>query len=572
MALGSILGCGGRGTSGENRERDEIDGNSRTAGNEGRRTVPDRRENPLLRYVPSHAVAAILLRPRALEEADIEFLAESNGINSLRSELNYGPGEIEQLAIINVSAPGRRPHLGVYVLRLAPGVSTKRMRNALVAESGEIDDGEWTYWEGENSSYYIPDDRTIISGNADNVRTLMAEDRRGPLRDWLSEADPDSELVVGALYDYAELLPTLHSARNILRLPIDRLATLEERLNLLPAGAVDRMLFEVRLMHAPGGRAVIQAADESLAGEIETLARAWHEKFAFAFSQVREQIGDDHSGELGEAMLELLQWVGQHLTIHRDGQRVEFDLRPEAESERFMRHLRTLARINRSSAAGEAVDAIFRELWRQGELAGPSNQMRQIALAMHNYHDAWGYFPPASICDENRKPLLSWRVALLPFLDEGDLYDQFHFDEPWDSPHNRKLVEGIPPHYRSADAPPGSTRFQLPTGRRAPFQTQPTPLGVEKFRLDYVADGTGKTIMVVEAGAARAVPWTKPDDVEFDEADPFEALGTIGEEGFRAALFDGRVLTIPRSISQDDLRRLIDPSDGERLQGFIPGF
>ncbi len=78
------------------------------------------------------------------------------------------------------------------------------------------------------------------------------------------------------------------------------------------------------------------------------------------------------------------------------------------------------------------------------------NNLKQIGLAMHNYESTFGTFPPAYIADKaTGKPLLSWRVAILPFLEQDALYKQFHLDEPWDSAHNKTLIARMPPVYRS---------------------------------------------------------------------------------------------------------------------------
>ena len=71
------------------------------------------------------------------------------------------------------------------------------------------------------------------------------------------------------------------------------------------------------------------------------------------------------------------------------------------------------------------------------------NNLKQIGLAMHNYHAQQNKFPGAAITNKQGKPLLSWRVAILPLLDQQGLYEKFKLDEPWDSPHNRALLTSI---------------------------------------------------------------------------------------------------------------------------------
>jgi hypothetical protein len=84
--------------------------------------------------------------------------------------------------------------------------------------------------------------------------------------------------------------------------------------------------------------------------------------------------------------------------------------------------------------------------------------LKQIALALHNYHDTYGTFPPAYVADENGRPMHSWRVLILPFLESSDVYSKYRFDEPWDGPHNRLLADRMPYAYRcpseSRNSPP----------------------------------------------------------------------------------------------------------------------
>jgi len=88
------------------------------------------------------------------------------------------------------------------------------------------------------------------------------------------------------------------------------------------------------------------------------------------------------------------------------------------------------------------------------------SRLKQMALAFHSYMEQHGRLPPAAICDAKGRPLLSWRVALLPFIAQGELYRQFKLDEPWDSPHNIKLLDQMPATY---DSPPWAISKAAPS-------------------------------------------------------------------------------------------------------------
>jgi hypothetical protein len=92
------------------------------------------------------------------------------------------------------------------------------------------------------------------------------------------------------------------------------------------------------------------------------------------------------------------------------------------------------------------------------------SNLKNIALALHNYHEDHGSYPPAYIADENGRPMHSWRILLLPYIERGDLYKQYRFDEPWDGPNNRKLASQMPGLYRCAGHDYGEGEFHTTYG------------------------------------------------------------------------------------------------------------
>ncbi|MBA4066285.1 MAG: hypothetical protein C0501_21725 [Isosphaera sp.] len=184
-----------------------------------------------------------------------------------------------------------------------------------------------------------------------------------------------------------------------------------------------------------------------------------------------------------------------------------------------------------------------------------ARNLKQIGLAFHNYHDSNGRLP-GDLADPDGKPLLSWRVALLPYLEEGRLYKEFRLNEAWDSPHNRALVGRVPAVYAPVrgNAAAGETYYQVFAGPKALFGRG------AKFRLHEITDGTSNTGMVFEAGGA--VPWTKPADLPFDEKKPLPKLG--GQFGGVCVLVmcDGAVLRLRAGADEKELKRLIMPADG----------
>ena len=193
------------------------------------------------------------------------------------------------------------------------------------------------------------------------------------------------------------------------------------------------------------------------------------------------------------------------------------------------------------------------------EIQRSVKNLGQIARAMLAYadNDRYRSFPTAAIRGRDGTPLLSWRVALLPFLGQQALYSQFHLDEPWDSPHNSTLVAQMPDVYRSAANEPGTTSFMVFVGEGAPFG------GVEPTKLSDIKDGTSNTIICVEAGPDRGVPWTKPEDLPFQPENPVAALGQISGDRFVVAFIDGATQQIRKDLEPEKLRGLITHWGGE---------
>lgn len=190
-----------------------------------------------------------------------------------------------------------------------------------------------------------------------------------------------------------------------------------------------------------------------------------------------------------------------------------------------------------------------------------ANNLKQIGLAMHSYNDATGKLPAAATCDPNGKPLLSWRVAILPYIEQGGLYNQFKMDEPWDGPNNSKLIPLMPKTYaipNDTTTPAGLTHYRVFVGNGAAFDWCKGANIPNDF-----SDGTSNTILVVEA--ATAVPWTKPDELDYDPNGPLPALDNQFSGGSQAALADGEVRMISSSISQQTLRAAITRNGGETL-------
>jgi hypothetical protein len=213
-----------------------------------------------------------------------------------------------------------------------------------------------------------------------------------------------------------------------------------------------------------------------------------------------------------------------------------------------------------ASAAGVFLGQAAVDAAKRAEGTVVKNHLKQLVLAMHNYHDVYQRFPPAAIRDAQGRPLLSWRVALLPFVDENRLYHQFHLDEPWDSPHNKPLLAKMPQVFSPRSSTlraEGKTTLLVPVGKQTIFGP---PEGVT---IREITDGTSNTILIVDADEAHAVFWTKPDDLNVDGVDAKQALFGTRKEGVLCAFADGSVRLLDPQITSQLVHELLTRNGGE---------
>lgn len=193
------------------------------------------------------------------------------------------------------------------------------------------------------------------------------------------------------------------------------------------------------------------------------------------------------------------------------------------------------------------------------QTAQETNQMKQFCLAALNYESA-NREMPTDIYDDEGNAILSWRVRVLPYMEAGFLHDNIRLDEPWDSEHNKQFIEQMPEIFKSPSgmAPAGKTRFLALKGENTMNR------GEEPISLREITDGTSNTLLYVHANVDQAVIWTKPDDLEFNEARPFNGL--LNEQGFFLGGFvDGHVTRISNSIPKAAMQAYALFNDGQMI-------
>lgn len=211
------------------------------------------------------------------------------------------------------------------------------------------------------------------------------------------------------------------------------------------------------------------------------------------------------------------------------------------------------------------------------------NNLKSLALALQNHHDSRKTFPPAYIADEDGTPLHSWRVLILPYIDQTALYDRIRLDEPWDSPHNRQFHSQMPEVFSCpSDGNPrdGFTNYMVvvESAKGVEGGTVFIPGQMQKFgdeasyrgeiSVASIKDGTSNTVAVVEVSNS-TTNWMEPVDLDLDEqirvndCEDGSCLSSQHRRGVNVAFVDGSVKTLSENVSRETLRKLFLRNDGQ---------
>jgi hypothetical protein len=482
------------------------------------------------------------------------------------------PSSVDRLTLVVLKDPSGGPEPVVLgLIALSAPYDADAVRQAYLPAAVRQKSGGKEFWYDRQAGLaaHFPSDRLIVVGMAPAVSALLAKPAAtdGPLAPALKLAAGGSGHLVGAV--------------NVAALPI-------------PPGALDQVPADVRpLLRARAislglsvgepARIDLRAsyADAGAAADAERAVKAAAEMGRKALADVRPPAEALLHGRPGtpkpRPIKDLPEAVGGLFALGALNMLDEFLADPPVKREGS--ELR--ANVDLPSIGGAyvglsamSVGMLLPAVQKVREAASRvqgSNNLKQIGLGMHNYHDVNGAFPlagepdPKNRANPNAKPLLSWRVHILPYLEEVALYNQFKLDEPWDGPNNKKLIEKMPKLYTSARAaaPPGQTYYKVFVGDpMAPAPTQPIFVTGQRRSIVGIADGTSNTIMVVEGGDP--VIWTKPDDIPYDPKKPLPKLGLPGTDTISVLMADGSVQTINlKTIPEQTLRALITANGGE---------
>jgi hypothetical protein len=196
--------------------------------------------------------------------------------------------------------------------------------------------------------------------------------------------------------------------------------------------------------------------------------------------------------------------------------------------------------------------------------------LKQLGYALQGYESDYGSFPPAYIADKNGKPMHSWRVLILPYLEKKDLYKRYRFDEPWNGPNNRKLEKEMPKEFRCPNQPAG--RHPYATSYVAVVGSNTVWRHNRSVKVREIKDGTSHTVLLVEI-ADSGIHWMEPRDLEYPpmptKVNPASGQGISNHHSgvANAALVDGSISTLSEELQPEKIKALLSIDGGEPVSG-----
>lgn len=504
-----------------------------------------------LQYVPSDAVLVAAIRPAEL--LNIKGLGPVrdflNRENPFAKELGFPVDALEEVTLVVSDLQGPPP--GRIIFRANRKVDWSQLADENAPNAVEVNIAGKTYFKPRMAEpnnavrafksfcYHQADYRTFILANEREMRELLANGQ--PETKW---ADAWKEMANGQIAVMQDVSAALAA------LPPQ---ALEQPLFTPFMPLLEQTRFAVFAAGAEGETVVLkvraECRSEDAAQRVADTAKAAMTLAANSIPTARRQIGNAPP-EARTILLDLLD-MGEEILKQQDAIEVKGrTVQWRAEGEGAL-----------AAPVLAAVLPAVQKARHAARRAQSANNLKQIALAMHNFQDTHQHFPAAAVIGPDGKTPHSWRVAILPFIEQADLHKQYKFDEPWDSEHNLKLLEKIPPIYRApGDDKSTNSAYYVLTGKETMFFDK------KGTSFAHITDGTSNTIMTVEA--KRNIPWTKPEDIPFDSSKPLPEFGGFFEDGFNAGLADGSVRFLMQNIDPQVLKALITRGAGENVSPF----
>jgi len=529
-----------------------------------------------LAYVPRDAVIVAAVRPaELLNRPALAVVKNALAQNpDLQKSIGVSPERIEQLiGVFVMDLPGHggqaSPEPAGVIVHLAAAPDAVAMIKALQPEPEEQEYGGLKYVRGKSgvgSFCLVADERTIVICNReDHMRRLIVAGKAGASKakwidTWKGGAHADAAVILN-MAGPSEML------NEALKAPGPdpagaKLGAFSPLWTGTTAGLLTANLHEnLKLVLLLKAKSVDDAT--KVKATLEAALTLGQNSLSQARSALSRQ--PDNNGAFFLGLIDTVDSLIDSIKITRVDNASTHDVVASAEMDLNEAPKLSIMMLPAIANARQAAT-------RQQSM----NNLKQLALAMYNYQEANKSFPPAVLYGPDGKTPYSWRVALLPYLDQAALYEQYNKNEPWDSPANKLVLAKMPVLFRDTGDPADSTfsSYYVLAGPSTPF------FGKEGCQIAQLTDGTSNTLLIVEA--KRDIPWTKPEDIPYAadvaRADaptravsryavdaPLPKLGGHHPDIFLAAFCDGAVRAVSLQADPMQLRNLMTRDGGEPI-------
>lgn len=498
-------------------------------------------------FIPESAFAGAVVFPRKISE-DPKFDLFPREIVTAwgQKELGFDPMLINQITFVvkKMDVLGQPPQwAAVLHFEKMQGLSGN-----LIGKLKQKNVGGKTMFSGTDQgmpSFLIFDESTMFVGDEDFFTDMVTADQKGKLVRLIKRAGVSGEIM--AFADIESVRPVLNQATQMIPGIMPPAIT---KLRLIP-DMIDAIEIGVKADGRIKTEIIVHTADADLAeeaGKIITEALDFGAEMGIGLMASQMDFNDPVQEALVEYAQRMADDYKQKLSPAVNGNKMSINLDEEATIVPVL--------IGLLLPAVQQTRAVVRR-------TASMNNSRQMVLALHNYASAHGKFPAQASYDKNGKPLLSWRVHILPWMEQQALYDQFHLDEPWDSRHNKKLIGKIPQSYQSPSVGDlnGKTVYLGVAGEGMMFTDEQRGFG-------DITDGSSNTALMVEVNPDHAVHWTQPQDWAPDERNPLKGLGGVNQGGFIVSFADGSVHFISNNVNPETWKALLTIGGGDVVGDF----
>ncbi len=514
-------------------------------------------------YIQAQHQGFLLIRPKQIIESPVvrsllEVIPEGEDpFGEMREDLGIDPRTVETVVLIGGGKPeairsaaedvarGGVPSTkqedisGCIVIHATVPIEEELKNHPGLKNHQQAKHGSATYLKSPDDSapsLYFIDPQTVLLASDHEIGNFIDHPAAsGPLHELVAKADLDHDIV--GLGVMGELSKLVENPPEGVAVPAAGKGLLDAAQNIRSGNLV------IDVGSAPSLQTQATFNEASSAEKFQKLLSGYIE-FGKAAAMIALPDMQFPDGVDKDAVVALLMETVQSLALKQEGTNVTLSAAtPKDFHARLEKILPGLVAASHSAARDAAA----------------LNKLRQITLAMHIYDNRHDHFP-ADIVAEDGTPLMSWRVELLPYLDDGygDVYKQLRRNEPWDSEHNAKLLAQMPDVFALGVPADGKTDALAPAGNGA-WGGRDQPL-----KLTEVRDGASNTVALVQVQPDRAVPWAKPGDYAFDPDDPAAGLGASADaEEVLVVLMDVSGRSVPKSLSAQQWKALFTCDGGE---------